>query len=92
MRRNPLFLGLVRPPMTLGLPTLFWPPVMTLGVLPLIWLQSALVSVALGLLAYGAARLAARHEPRIFELLAISSRSCRRLRTHSHHQGNHYEP
>lgn len=92
MRRNPLFLGLVRPPMTLGLPTLFWPPVMTLGVLPLMWLQSVVVSVVSGLLAYGVARLAARHEPRIFELLQISSSRCRRLKTHPHHGGNRYEP
>lgn len=92
MSRNPLFLGLVRPPMTLGLPAAFWPVVMALGLLPLIWLKSLVAAAGAGLSAYIAARLAAAYEPRLLELLQVSSRCCPRLRTYARDGGNRYEP
>lgn len=92
MERARLFKGLVRPPQTWGLPVLYWVPVLSFSILPLIWFQAPVISIVMLGVLWTAARLLARIEPRIFDLLAVSGRMTRKTKNHRRWGGNRYEP
>ena len=92
MVSNRIFKGLVRPPQVWGLPVLYWIPVLSFSILPLIWFQSAFGMIGLFLMLWLGARILARFEPRIMDLLAVSGRMTRKTGNHRVWGGNRYEP
>ena len=92
MNSNRVFKGLVRPPQVWGLPVLYWIPVLSFSILPLIWFQSAFGMIGLFLVSWLGARILARFEPRIMDLLSVSGRMIRKTGNHRGWGGNRYEP
>lgn len=91
-RHSRIFKGLVRPPQVWGLPVLYWVPVLSVSILPLIWFQSALGMAVLFLMLWTGARVLARFEPRILDLMSVSGRMTRKTGNHRVWGGNRYEP
>jgi len=92
VRQSRVFKGLVRPPQVWGLPVLYWVPVLSFSILPLIWFQSAIGMAALFFALWMGARILARYEPRILDLLSVAGRMTRKTGNHRVWGGNRYEP
>lgn len=92
MSYNRIFKGLVRPPQVWGLPVLYWVPVLTFSILPLIWFQSVIGMASLFFVLWMGAKVLARYEPRILDLLSVSGRLTRKTGNHRVWGGNRYEP
>ena len=91
-QQSRIFKGLIRPPQVWGLPVLYWVPVLSFSILPLIWFQSAIGMGGLFLVLWLSARALARIEPRILDLLSVSGRMTRKTGNHRIWGGNRYEP
>ena len=71
---------------------MYWVPVLSFSILPLIWFQSAIGMLGLFLALWLGARVLARIEPRIMDLLSVSGRMTRKTGNHRVWGGNRYEP